>query len=83
MHFAPDHVGIIVSDVDRSKAFYSALGFEPESEYDDGTKTLVFLKGPRPASRAVLLPRDPADLLGGWAARTRLPTPRLSRRGHR
>jgi glyoxylase I family protein len=46
MRFAPDHVGIIVSDVDCSKAFYRALGFEPDSEYDDGTKTLVFLKAP-------------------------------------
>lgn len=46
MRFAPDHVGIIVSDVERSKAFYRALGFEPQSEYDDGTKTLVFLQGP-------------------------------------
>jgi glyoxylase I family protein len=45
MRFVPDHLGIIVSDVERSKAFYSALGFEPESEYDDGTKTLVFLRG--------------------------------------
>ncbi len=46
MRFAPDHVGIIVSDVARSKAFYRALGFELDSEYDDGTKTLVFLRGP-------------------------------------
>lgn len=46
MRFAPDHVGIIVSDLDRSKSFYAALGFVPDSEYDDGTKTLVFLKGP-------------------------------------
>ncbi len=46
MRFAPDHVGIIVSDVDRSKAFYRALGFEPDSQYDDGTKTLVFLRAP-------------------------------------
>ena len=46
MRFAPDHVGIVVSDLARSKAFYSALGFRAESEYDDGTKTLVFLKGP-------------------------------------
>ncbi len=45
MRFAADHVGIIVSDVERSKAFYAALGFELDSEYDDGTKTLVFLKG--------------------------------------
>jgi catechol 2,3-dioxygenase-like lactoylglutathione lyase family enzyme len=46
MRFAPDHVGIVVSDVERSKAFYRALGFELDAEYDDGTKTLVFLKGP-------------------------------------
>ena len=46
MRFAPDHVGIIVSDVDRSKAFYRSLGFELDTEYDDGIKTLVFLRGP-------------------------------------
>ncbi len=45
MRFAPDHVGIVVSDIERSTTFYAALGFEPESEYDDGTKTLVFLTG--------------------------------------
>ena len=45
MPFAPDHVGIVVSDLDRSRAFYAALGFEPESEFDDGAKTLVFLRG--------------------------------------
>jgi glyoxylase I family protein len=46
MRFAPDHVGIVVSDLDRSKAFYGALGFVTDSEYDDGAKTLVFLRAP-------------------------------------
>ncbi len=46
MRFAPDHVGIIVSNLDRSRAFYGALGFESQSEFDDGTKTLAFLRGP-------------------------------------
>jgi glyoxylase I family protein len=45
MRFTADHVGIIVSDVGRSKAFYAALGFRPQSEYNDETKTLVFLAG--------------------------------------
>jgi catechol 2,3-dioxygenase-like lactoylglutathione lyase family enzyme len=43
MRLEPHHVGIIVSDLERSKAFYSALGFQAVSERDDGSKTICFM----------------------------------------
>jgi len=43
MRLEPHHVGIVVSDLARSKAFYSALGFEAVSERDDGFKTICFM----------------------------------------
>lgn len=43
MRLEPHHIGIIVSDIDRSKAFYGSLGFEAVSERDDGTKTICFM----------------------------------------
>ncbi|HSK47422.1 MAG TPA: VOC family protein [Coriobacteriia bacterium] len=43
MQLSAHHVGIIVNDLARSKAFYAALGFEPVSERDDGTKTICFM----------------------------------------
>lgn len=44
MQLEVHHVGIIVSDLARSKAFYEALGFEVATERDDGTKTICFLE---------------------------------------
>lgn len=43
MKLQAHHIGIIVSDLARSKAFYAALGFEPVVERDDGTKTICFM----------------------------------------
>jgi catechol 2,3-dioxygenase-like lactoylglutathione lyase family enzyme len=43
MRLEPHHVGIVVSDLEKSKTFYAALGFEPVSERDDGTKTICFM----------------------------------------
>lgn len=44
MDLTPHHVGIIVSDLERSKAFYRALGFEQVSERVAEDKTLTFLQ---------------------------------------
>lgn len=44
MQLEAHHVGIIVSDLARSKAFYEVLGFETLTERDDGTKTICFLE---------------------------------------
>ena len=44
MHLTAHHVGIIVSNLDKSKAFYAALGFQIVSEVSDGTKTICFLR---------------------------------------
>lgn len=43
MGLHPHHVGIIVSDLERSLAFYSALGFEPGPRHSDGAKTIAFI----------------------------------------
>lgn len=44
MDLTPHHIGIVVSDLDRSKAFYRALGFEQVSERVGDDKTLSFLQ---------------------------------------
>ena len=44
MDLRPDHVGIIVSDLDRSKAFYSALGFTQGVEHVSEEKTISFMR---------------------------------------
>lgn len=46
MQLQPHHVGIVVSDLDRSTAFYAALGFEMTSEipFEDGTKAIRFMR---------------------------------------
>lgn len=44
MRLAPHHVGIIVSDLARSTAFYAALGFEPVEEREMADKTLSFMR---------------------------------------
>jgi catechol 2,3-dioxygenase-like lactoylglutathione lyase family enzyme len=40
----PHHVGIVVSDLERSKAFYRALGFEQAEEHVMADKTISFLR---------------------------------------
>ena len=44
MDLTPHHIGIIVSDLARSKAFYRALGFEQAEERVGEDKTLSFLR---------------------------------------
>jgi len=44
MRLAPHHVGIIVSDLARSKEFYGALGFEFVDERVGEDKTLTFMR---------------------------------------
>lgn len=44
MNLRPDHVGIIVSDLGRSKAFYSALGFVQGAEHVTDEKTISFMR---------------------------------------
>jgi glyoxylase I family protein len=40
----PHHAGIIVSDLERSKTFYRALGFEQAEERVGEDKTISFLR---------------------------------------
>jgi len=42
----PHHVGIVVSDLERSTAFYRALGFEiaEDMPWDDGSRAIRFLE---------------------------------------
>lgn len=44
MQLRPDHVGIVASDLSRSKAFYAALGFEQSSERVTSDKTITFMR---------------------------------------
>lgn len=46
MKLQPHHIGIVVSDLERSTAFYRALGFETVSEIpsEDGSRTIRFLQ---------------------------------------
>ena len=44
MDLEPHHVGIVVSDLDRSKAFYGALGFETVQETEGADKTITFMR---------------------------------------
>lgn len=44
MRLTPHHVGLIVSDLERSKWFYSQLGFEVAIERTDEKKTLAFMR---------------------------------------
>lgn len=43
MDLVADHVGIVVSDLERSKAFYRALGFVDGDERVMADKTLSFM----------------------------------------
>lgn len=44
MDLRPDHIGIVVSDLERSKSFYRALGFANVSERVMPGKTLSFMR---------------------------------------
>lgn len=46
MQLRPHHIGIIVSDLDRSVAFYEALGFRTVLTIpsDDGSRTIAFMQ---------------------------------------
>jgi len=46
MQLQPHHVGIVVSDLERSTAFYRSLGFEIVSDipWDDGSRAIRFLQ---------------------------------------
>jgi len=46
LQLQPHHIGIIVRDIDRSVAFYEALGFRVSSviESDDGSRTITFME---------------------------------------
>lgn len=44
MNLTPDHVGIVVSNLKRSKAFYRALGFVDGDERIMADKTLSFMR---------------------------------------
>lgn len=46
MHLEPHHVGIIASDMDRSTAFYEALGFETTMIFDspDASRIIKFMR---------------------------------------
>ncbi|HEY5541428.1 MAG TPA: VOC family protein [Coriobacteriia bacterium] len=46
MQLTPHHVGIVVSDLERSSAFYRALGFETVSDlpWDDDSRAIRFVR---------------------------------------
>ncbi|MHB1017833.1 MAG: VOC family protein [Coriobacteriia bacterium] len=44
MDLRPDHIGIVVSDLERSKSFYRALGFVDGRERVMADKTLSFMR---------------------------------------
>ncbi|MDY0340379.1 MAG: VOC family protein [Coriobacteriia bacterium] len=44
MDLRPDHIGVVVSDLERSKAFYRALGFSDGAERVMSDKTLSFMR---------------------------------------
>src|SRR5512139_475464 len=46
MDLRPDHLGLVVSDLERSSRFYEVLGFRSESmmEAPDGSRTIKFLR---------------------------------------
>ena len=45
MNLKPHHVGLVVSDLERSTAFYHALGFTTASDLpvDDGSRAIRFI----------------------------------------
>ncbi|HET6352559.1 MAG TPA: VOC family protein [Coriobacteriia bacterium] len=46
MQLTPAHIGIVISDLDASTAFYRALGFEISADHpwDDGSRAIRFMK---------------------------------------
>ncbi len=46
MDLRAHHIGLVVSDLERSLAFYRALGFEVESELpmEDGSRSITFTR---------------------------------------
>ena len=44
MDLTPHHVGIVVSDLERSKDFYRVLGFEQDVEHVQADKTISFMR---------------------------------------
>lgn len=46
MQLQPHHIGLVVSDLECSKAFYEALGFATVAvmESDDGSRTITFME---------------------------------------
>ncbi|MBN2248537.1 MAG: VOC family protein [Coriobacteriia bacterium] len=44
MDLRPDHIGIVVSDLERSKSFYRTLGFIDGNERVMADKTLSFMR---------------------------------------
>lgn len=46
MQFTPHHVGIVVRDLERSTAFYRALGFEISRDipWEDGSRAIRFIR---------------------------------------
>lgn len=44
MDLTPHHIGIVVSDLEQSKAFYRALGFKQAEEHVQPEKTISFMR---------------------------------------
>lgn len=46
MQFTPHHVGVVVSDLEASTAFYRGLGFETSLDlpWDDGSRAIRFMR---------------------------------------
>jgi len=46
MDLAPHHIGIVVSDLERSTTFYQGLGFETVSDLpaEDGSRAIRFMR---------------------------------------
>ena len=65
MQFTPHHVGIIVSDLERSTAFYRTLGFEVSRDipWEDGSRAIRFVRS------------GDFEIELFWYAETPLPTP--------
>ena len=86
MNLQPHHIGIVVSDLERSTDFYRALGFEVVKDLPVGGRLAGDPLHPprRVRDRAVLVrrARRSGRSAGGQGA-ARLPSPRASYRRHR
>lgn len=65
MRLEPHHIGLIVRDLDRSIAFYEALGFRVESRHDMADKVIVFLEFEGFAIELFCYAEPPAPLAEG------------------